>query len=72
MGAVSFTASKPLYHRDFYPLMSGVVHVPFPDPYRPLLQSKPGEDYGVTVVRYIEEQVLGAHLLFKKVRPHLY
>jgi 4-aminobutyrate aminotransferase len=62
MGAVSFTASKPLYHRDFYPLMSGVVHVPFPDPYRPLLQSKPGEDYGVTVVRYIEEQVLG-HLL---------
>jgi 4-aminobutyrate aminotransferase len=62
MGAVTFTASKPLYHRDFYPLMSGVVHVPFPDPYRPLLHSKPGEDYGATVVRYIEEQVLG-HLL---------
>jgi len=62
MGAVSFTASKPVYHRDFYPLMNGVVHVPFPDPYRPLLDSKPGEDYGVTVVRYIEEQILG-HLL---------
>ena len=51
MGAVSFTASKPIYHRDFYPLMSGVVHVPFPDPYRPILQSKSGEDYGETVVR---------------------
>jgi len=62
MGAVTFTASKPLYHRDFYPLMSGVSHVPFPDPYHPILESKPGEDYGVTVVRYIEEQLLG-HVL---------
>ena len=62
MGAVTFTASKPLYHRNFYPLMSGVVHVPYPDPYRPILSAKPGEDYGEAVVRYIEEQVLG-HLV---------
>ncbi len=62
MGAVTFTASKPVYHRDFYPLMNGVTHVPFPDPYRPILDVKPGEDYGVTVVEYIEEQILG-HLL---------
>jgi 4-aminobutyrate aminotransferase len=59
MGAVTFTASKPQYHRDFYPLMNGVVHAPYPDPYHPILQSLPGEDYGETVVRYIEEQVLG-------------
>lgn len=62
MGAVSFTASKPVYHRDFYPLMSGVVHAPFPDPYRQLLLSLPGEEYGTAVVRYIEEQVFG-HIL---------
>jgi len=62
MGAVTFTASKPIYHRDFYPLMSGVTHVLFPDPYRPILASNPGEDYGETIVRYIEEQVLG-HIL---------
>lgn len=62
MGSMAFTASKPVYHRDFYPLMSGVVHVPYPDPYRPILQSNPGEDYGETVVRYIEEQILG-HVL---------
>lgn len=62
IGAVTLTASKPVYHRDFYPLMNGVVHVPFPDEYRPLLKSRPGEDYGETVVRYIEEQILG-HLL---------
>jgi 4-aminobutyrate aminotransferase len=62
MGAVSFTASKPLYHRDFYPLMNGVVHVPFPDPYHPILESRAGEEYGKTVVRYIEDHILG-HLL---------
>jgi 4-aminobutyrate aminotransferase len=59
MGAVSFTASKSIYHKGFFPLMSGVVHAPFPDPYRPVLQGRPGEDYGTTVVRYIEEEILG-------------
>ena len=59
LGSLSFTASKPLYREGFYPLMSGVVHVPYPNPYRPVLLSRPGEDYGETVVRYIEEQVLG-------------
>lgn len=58
MGAVTLTASKPNYHRGFYPLMNGVYHVPYPDPYRPILNSLPGEDYGETVVRYIEEQIL--------------
>jgi 4-aminobutyrate aminotransferase len=62
MGSMAFTASKPVYHRDFYPLMSGVVHAPYPDPYRPILQSLPGEDYGETVIRYVEEQILG-HLV---------
>lgn len=62
MGAVTFTASKPAYHGGFYPLMNGVVHAPFPDPYRPVLDRKPGEDYGETVVRYIEEQILD-HIL---------
>lgn len=63
MGSLAFTASKPRYHRGFYPLMSGVTHVPFPDPYRPLLQANPGEYYGETVVRYIEQQ------LFESVLP---
>lgn len=58
MGAVTFTASKSNYHKGFFPLMNGVVHVPFPDPYRPLLHSRPGESVGDTVVRYIEEEIL--------------
>ena len=62
MGAVTFTASKPGYHRGFYPLMNGVVHAPFPNPYRPILDRLPGEDYGETVVRYIEDEIL-AHIV---------
>jgi 4-aminobutyrate aminotransferase len=59
LGSLSFTASKPVYHEGFYPMMSGVVHAPYPDPYHPVLVSDPGEDYGEVVVRYIEEQILG-------------
>jgi 4-aminobutyrate aminotransferase len=59
MGSVAFTASKPHYHRGFYPLMPGVTHVPFPDAYRPILSGKTGEDYGETVVRFIEEEIFG-------------
>jgi 4-aminobutyrate aminotransferase len=62
MGAVTFTASKPHYHRGFYPLMNGVIHAPYPYPYRPILERKHGEDYGQTVVRYIEEEIL-AHIV---------
>ncbi len=59
LGAVTFTASKPIYHRGFYPLMNGVTHIPFPDAYRPILQLQPGEDYGEAIVRYLEEQIMG-------------
>lgn len=66
-GSLSFTASKPIYHDGFYPLMNGVVHVPFPDPYRPVLQSLQGEDNGKTVVRYLEDQILGKLLPVEQV-----
>ncbi len=58
LGAVSFTASKSHYKGRFFPMMNGVVHVPYPDPYRPVLLSRNGEGYGETVVRYIEEEIL--------------
>jgi 4-aminobutyrate aminotransferase len=58
MGAVTFTASKAKYHGGFYPLMNGVTHAPFPNPYRPVLERRKGEDYGEAVVRYIEEDIL--------------
>ncbi|MCL4531155.1 MAG: aminotransferase class III-fold pyridoxal phosphate-dependent enzyme, partial [Chloroflexi bacterium] len=62
MGAVTFTASKPTTCRCVPSLMNGVLHAPFPDPYRPILERRKGEDYGETAVRYIEEQIL-EHIL---------
>jgi len=58
LGAVSFTASKAHYKNGFFPLMNGVVHVPFPNPYRPVLQRRPGMGDGETVVAFIEEEIL--------------
>jgi 4-aminobutyrate aminotransferase len=34
LGALSLTASKPVQRRGFGPLLPGVFHVPYPDPYR--------------------------------------
>lgn len=59
IGAVTFTASKANYKGGFFPLMNGVLHVPFPYEYRPLLERIPGKGYGETVVHYIEEEILG-------------
>ncbi len=58
IGSVSFTASRSYYKGRFFPLMNGVVHAPFPDPYRPVLLRRKGEGYGEAVVRYIEEEIL--------------
>jgi len=57
MGALAFTASKAVYREGFFPLMSGVTHVPYPDPYRPILHCKPGVSYGQTVLNYIEDEI---------------
>ncbi len=58
-GSVTLTASKPHYHRGFFPLMNGVTHIPYPDPYRPVLQELPGENVGDATLRYLEEEVFG-------------
>ena len=56
MGSLAFTASKSLYRKGYQPMVGGVTHVPYPDTYRPVLQSKNG-DYGQTVIDYIENVV---------------
>lgn len=58
LGSIAFTASKSHYKGRFFPLVNGVVHAPYPDPYRPVLACNKGEGYGEAVVRYIEEQIL--------------
>lgn len=64
MGSLSFTASKYVQQERFFPTMPGVVHVPFPDAYRPVLDMQSDGDYGDTVVDYIERVV------FQTILPH--
>src|SRR5258706_2957652 len=64
LGALSLTASKHLQKEGFFPLMPGVTHVPYPDPYHPVLHQGTFEDYGEAVVDYIDHFVLG-----KRVAP---
>jgi len=54
LGSLAFTASKYTQQEGFFPTMPGVVHVPFPNPYRPLLR---GEDQGLAVLDYLENVV---------------
>jgi len=56
LGSLSFTASKSVQREGYLPGVR-VHHLPFPDPYRPVLLGKPGEPYGETVIRYLEQQL---------------
>ena len=51
MGSLAFTSSKVTQQAGFFPTMPGVTHVPYPNPYRPLLV---GADQGRAVLDYIE------------------
>ena len=58
LGALSLTASKRRQKEGFSPLMPGVTHVPYPDPYRPILAMDGLSDYGEVVVEFIDKVVL--------------
>ena len=56
LGSLSFTASKAVQRANY---LSGVKvhHIPYPNPYRPVLVGRHGHDYGDTVVDYLEEEI---------------
>jgi len=56
LGSLSFTASKAVQRANYLPGVK-VHHIPYPNPYRPVLAGKPGADYGETVIDYLEEQL---------------
>jgi 4-aminobutyrate aminotransferase len=62
MGALSLTGSKVVQRKGFGPLVPGVYHAHFPDPYR-----RPDgvsvDDYAVSCVRFIEDE------LFRTIVP---
>jgi 4-aminobutyrate aminotransferase len=57
MGALAFTASRGVQRARFSPMLSGVTHLPYPDPYRPLLQGQGTQDVGEAVIAYLEQTV---------------
>jgi 4-aminobutyrate aminotransferase len=56
LGSLAFTASK-VVQREFYHSAVRVHHLPYPNPYRPVLAMQPGEVYGDTVINYLENEV---------------
>ncbi|MCO6450505.1 MAG: acetyl ornithine aminotransferase family protein [Caldilineales bacterium] len=59
-GALSLTASKSIQRKGFAPLVPGVSHAIYPNPYR---NSWPGQEPGAAALDYIENK------LFKTVLP---
>jgi 4-aminobutyrate aminotransferase len=59
MGSLAFTSSKYTQQAGFFPTMPGVTHVPYPNPYRPLLA---GADQGRAVLEYIENVLFQSNL----------
>ncbi|NDJ85732.1 MAG: acetyl ornithine aminotransferase family protein [Chloroflexi bacterium] len=57
MGSLGATSSKIVQRAGYFPMMPGFTHIPYPDPYRPLLNTDGYEDYGERVVAYLEQTV---------------
>jgi len=62
LGALSLTGSKVVQRQRFGPLVPGVYHAQFPDPYR-RPDGVSADDYGVSCVRFIEDE------LFRTILP---
>ncbi len=59
MGSLAFTASRATQQAGFFPTMPGVVHVPYPNNYRPLFK---GSDQGQAVLDYIEQTLFQSNV----------
>jgi 4-aminobutyrate aminotransferase len=62
MGALSLTGSKAVQRKGFGPLVPGVYHAHYPDPYR-RPDGVSADDHGVSCVRFIEDE------LFRTILP---
>lgn len=62
MGALSLTASKTVHRRGFAPYIPGVIHAPYPNPYRPPVGVRPEESdlYPIDWIRNVAFQQLVA------------
>jgi 4-aminobutyrate aminotransferase len=62
LGALSLTGSKVIQRKGFGPLVPGVYHAQFPDPYR-RPDGVTADDHAVSCVRFIEDE------LFRTILP---
>lgn len=58
-GAMSLTASKPVQRKGFSPLVPGIIHVPYPYPYRCPFKAETPEECGDAVIGFLEEWIFG-------------
>ena len=58
-GAMSLTASKPVQRKGFSPLVPGIIHVPYPYPYRCPFRVETEEECGEAVIGFLEEWIFG-------------
>lgn len=56
LGSLAFTASKTV-QRAGYQSGIKVFHLPYPNPYRPILRHQDGESYGDVVIDYLENEL---------------
>ena len=61
LGALALTSSKALQRTGFGPMMPGVFHAPYANPYRPVV-GEPGEASADAAIAYLEDQIF-THLV---------
>ena len=61
LGSLALTSSKALQRKGFGPMMPGVFHTPYANPYRPVV-GEPGDASADAAIAYLEDQVL-THLV---------
>ncbi len=62
MGALSLTSSKPVQRKNFSPLLPGIIHVPYPYPYRCPFKTNDPRECGELVINYIEEWIFNKYI----------
>lgn len=55
-GSLALSGSKPIHRKYFQPLMPGVIHVPYPDPFRCPLNVD-SDECGDAVISFIEDYI---------------
>ncbi len=62
MGANTLTASKPVHHRWFSPMLPCVLHAPYPYPYRCPFNTDDPRECGEQALAFIEDYILGKYV----------